>query len=213
MEVVSILVGVSLVAILVLTRLWYLISRRGMFSSVSKRVKACKTVIVVGAGGHSSEMMKLLSGLQLERYSPRIYIVARNDHISRKKIQSLESVGQLTIWSITRAREVGQSYLTSLFTTLLAFIHSIPLLFISRPDLLLCNGPGTCIPVCLAAYLVKFFCMKDIKIVYVESLCRVQYLSLSARILYNLYIADDVIVQWPQLKDKYKRTRYLGRLI
>lgn len=213
MDAIAFSIGVALVAILSFMRLSYLISQCGKVSQTRKRLESCKTVVVVGAGGHSSEMMKLLAGLQLEKYTPRIYIVAQSDQISRKKIQEFEKAGQLTIWSIMRAREVGQSYLTSIFTTLWAFFHSLSLLFIGRPDLLLCNGPGTCVPVCFAAYLIKFLGFKDIRIVYVESFCRVENLSLSGRILYRLYIASDVIVQWPQLTNKYERTRYLGKLI
>ena len=48
------------------------------------------------------------------------------------------------------------------------------------------------------------------RIVYVESVCRVETLSATARILY--YVADRVLVQWPELQQKYPRTTYLGRL-
>lgn len=82
-----------------------------------------------------------------------------------------------------------------------------------RPELVLCNGPGTCIPVCLWAYLLKFLCVWDTRIVYVESLCRVKSLSLSGLILYRLYIADFVYVQWPGLQQLYPRTHYVGRVL
>ena len=53
--------------------------------------------------------------------------------------------------------------------------------------------------------------VKDIKIVYVESICRVKTLSLTAKILY--YFVDRLIVQWPELYEKYQRTIYLGRIV
>ena len=46
--------------------------------------------------------------------------------------------------------------------------------------------------------------------VYVESICRVESLSLSGLIMY--YFADHLLVQWPQLKDKYPKSIYLGEL-
>jgi beta-1,4-N-acetylglucosaminyltransferase len=53
--------------------------------------------------------------------------------------------------------------------------------------------------------------LKRITIVFVESICRVESLSLSGRIVY--YFADHIVVQWPELKEKYPMTRYLGRLV
>ena len=205
--------SVLLVPALALIRFFYLANQCEKPPSVRTRSRPCKTMIVVGAGGHGMEMMKLLTGLNLEHYSPRTYIIAQNDKISRRKVEEFELPVEPSIWEIMRAREVGQSYVTSVLTTLGAFVHSFPILLQSRPDLVLCNGPGTCIPVCLSAYLLKFFGVKSIKIVYIESICRAEFLSLSAMILYNLRIADEILVQWPQLTNKYSRTKYIGRLI
>lgn len=70
----------------------------------------------------------------------------------------------------------------------------------SRPDLLLVNGPGTCLPVCLSALALRFFGLLDTRVVFVESVCRVTSLSLTGRMLY--YLADQVQVQWPELKQR-----------
>ena len=50
-----------------------------------------------------------------------------------------------------------------------------------------------------------------VKVIYVESICRVETLSLSAKLLY--YLADHLLVQWPSLQAKYPRTQYIGRLV
>ena len=198
------------IALLCLFRFLYLASRYGR-PSPNRKGRPCKTMIVVGAGGHGMEMTRLLSSLNKDHYSPRIYVIAQKDAMSRNKVEKLES--EPLIWGIMRAREVGQSYISSIFTTLGGFFHSLPLLFKARPELILCNGPGTCIPVCLAGYLFKFIGLNSkLRLVYVESVCRTEKLSLSAILLYYFYIADDIIVQWPQLVEKYSRTKYLGRL-
>ncbi len=49
-------------------------------------------------------------------------------------------------------------------------------------------------------------------VVYVESIARVDTLSLSGRILYDARIADRVFVQWPQLLGRYPRALCVGRL-
>ena len=56
---------------------------------------------------------------------------------------------------IPRSREVGQSWLTSNFTTLRALAPAAAILLRRRPRLLLVNGPGTCIPVCGAAFVFR----------------------------------------------------------
>lgn len=205
--------GVLLVVVISFARFLYLATQVGQINSKTKRISPCKTMIVVGAGGHAAEMMTLLSGLSLDKYTPRIYVVAKNDVMSCKKIDNFEQNTKADVRKIMRAREVGQSYITSVFTTMKAIFNCLPLMLVTRPDLLLCNGPGTCIPVCFMAYFVKFLGIKSIKIIYVESICRVDHLSLSGLLLYYLCMADHVIVQWPKLADKYKRTEYIGKII
>ena len=41
-----------------------------------KRTTPCSTVIVLGSGGHTTEMLHLLSALPLARYTPRTYVIA-----------------------------------------------------------------------------------------------------------------------------------------
>lgn len=75
----------------------------------------------------------------------------------------------------------------------------------------LCNGPGTCVPLCAAGLLLGILGLKRVLIVYVESICRVETLSLSGKILY--YFSDYFFVQWAPLKDKYPKAICLGRLV
>lgn len=151
--------------------------------------------------------------MTLQNYQPRVYVAAENDKMSVKKTETfeLQQSCQANILTIPRARQVLQSYTSSVFSTVLSFVHSVPLVCRAWPDLVLCNGPGTCIPICAVAYLIKFIGLHDVKLVYVESICRVEALSLSGKLLY--YIADQMVVQWPELQTKYPRTTYLGRII
>ncbi|XP_073857223.1 UDP-N-acetylglucosamine transferase subunit ALG14 isoform X6 [Macaca fascicularis] len=78
-------------------------------------------------------------------------------------------------------------------------------------NMVLCNGPGTCVPICVSALLLGILGIKKVIIVYVESICRVETLSLSGKILFHL--SDYFIVQWPALKEKYPKSVYLGRIV
>ena len=67
---------------------------------------------------------------------------------------------------------------------------------------------GTCVPLCIVAFLYKLLGISSTEIIFVESFCRVKKLSLTGRILYH--IADKFIVLWPELVCKYPRAEYLG---
>ncbi|NXD38874.1 ALG14 transferase, partial [Copsychus sechellarum] len=168
-------------------------------------------------GGHTTEILRLLSCLS-ESYSPRHYVLADSDKMSEAKIRSFEkkraetfSKSQFSLDRIPRSREVRQSWISSVLTTLYSILYSLPLTYKRKPDLILCNGPGTCVPVCLSAFLLGLLRIKRTIIVYVESICRVETLSLSGKILY--YFSDYFIVQWPELKKKYPKSVYLGRIV
>ncbi|XP_076763466.1 ALG14, UDP-N-acetylglucosaminyltransferase subunit [Xylocopa sonorina] len=162
------------------------------------RTNPAKTMIILGSGGHTAEMMRILKYLNPENYSPRIYVHADTDLTSLEKVRDFEkyNTDYKTI-KIRRSREIHQSYYTSVYTTIRATIESIPHLWRECPELLLCNGPGTCVPLCALAFLFNLFFIAKITIIFIESFCRVKTLSLTGKILY--YIADHHIVQWPDL--------------
>ncbi|KAG6419310.1 hypothetical protein SASPL_121527 [Salvia splendens] len=174
-------------------------------------------------GGHTAEMLNLLAVMQMERFKPRCYIAAATDNMSLQKARVMEdtlknkaeaeTVGTSDFMQIYRSREVGQSYITSVGTTLAALAHALWLMIKIRPQVILCNGPGTCIPLCAIAFVFKVFGIRWSSIFYVESIARVRRLSLSGLLLYKLRMADQIFVQWPQLKSKYPRANYVGRLM
>uniref|UniRef100_A0A3Q2FQI7 UDP-N-acetylglucosamine transferase subunit ALG14 n=1 Tax=Cyprinodon variegatus TaxID=28743 RepID=A0A3Q2FQI7_CYPVA len=170
-------------------------------------------------GGHTTEILRLMDSLS-SVYTPRHYVIADTDRMSEDKIVSFESSRgrapsdlqvHFSIHRVPRSREVHQSWSSSAVSTLNALRFCLPLVFRLRPDMVLCNGPGTCVPLCGAALLLGILGVKKVHIVYVESICRVQTLSLTGRILYRL--ADYFFVQWSYLRDKYPNAIFLGRLV
>lgn len=109
--------------------------------------------------------------------------------------------------------QVKQSWLTTIVTTLLSLADSFLLVLKIRPELIICNGPGTCVPLCITAFGLRlwFGMWYSPKIIFIESICRVKSFSLSGKILYH--IVDKFIVQWPlsaAMARKYARAEYLG---
>lgn len=181
---------------------------------------AVKTMIVLGSGGHTAEMLMLVEGMDKAFYSPRVYVAAETDKMSAKRAVSREqswagsqdAPADVSVEVIPRSREVGQSYITSVFTTLYSLQTAARMVLRHRPQLVLVNGPGTCIPVCAIAFISRLLLLSDCRILYVESIARVRKLSLSGYILYFSRMADQFYVQWPELQARYPRSTYAGRL-
>lgn len=194
----------------------FIVLRRSDTPEPRKRGSA-SVLVVVGSGGHTTEILRLVGSLSAS-YSPRHYVIADTDRMSEDKVRALEaarteerSQPQYTIHRIPRSREVCQSWTSSVVSTLYALLYSIPLVFQLKPDMVLCNGPGTCVPLCASALLLGVVGLKKALIIYIESICRVESLSLSGKLLYHL--SDYFFVQWPTLQEKYPKAVFLGRLV
>ena len=154
-------------------------------------------------------MLKMTSALDKDKYRPRVYLRADTDELSEVKARNQDADCEVEV--IPRAREVGQSWLTTVLTTLRSFMASLLVMARVQPDLLLCNGPGTCVPACLLAFTLNKLRLSRTKIVFVESLCRVKHLSLTGKIL--KYFVDDHLVLWEELRDANPGTKYVARFV
>ncbi|VVC93360.1 unnamed protein product, partial [Leptidea sinapis] len=140
--------------------------------------KSLKVILCIGSGGHTTELLKIVAKMNLTKYSPRLYMMADSDNNCEAKINSTEKD-------------------TKKCTSAIYVLYCVPPILRFRPDVRICNGPGTCIPICFVVFFMRCSYILDCRIVFIESLCRVRTLSLSGKILQ--FIADIFVVQWPQL--------------
>ncbi|KAL4431488.1 hypothetical protein ABPG75_006744 [Micractinium tetrahymenae] len=280
-----------------------------------RRRSHVRTLVVMGSGGHTAEMLALLGGFDLATYRPRCYVVAATDAMSGQKAAAFEAAAaaaatrpaladeeapasakkggraspvkagspggqntvrrsprvaarsaadrnaaaaappvggacsalpgarspespakrrllagqqpgsgsaaaggsqqapQYSVAVIPRSREVGQSWASSVPSTLRALWAAVSVVLDHSPDLVLLNGPGTCIPIAAAAFLLRLLGLCEGRVVYVESIARVYRLSLSGKILYHSRLAHTFFVQWEELQQRYPRAVYAGRLM
>ena len=114
--------------------------------------KRVQLALVLGSGGHTSELIKIISNLPISvddtnstkpfdsSFSPvkpanHLLIYSEGDALSVSKYQNEFGVEAGVVKRIPRARRVGQSYFTSIFTTIYSFIASIFILFQFNPKL------------------------------------------------------------------------------
>ncbi|EGN99879.1 glycosyltransferase family 1 protein [Serpula lacrymans var. lacrymans S7.3] len=231
--------AVCTIVLLVLLRIYMILpgNPRGKRSlgSVVRRpsTDTCSLAIFLGSGGHTSEVLSLASALDFSRYSPRTYLISEGDTLSIQKAVSLETLksadtsklqgrSQCVLLTVPRARRVHQSLLMTPPTALLSLLSCVyhvtitPLLRTERfrrpfADVLILNGPGTCVILCAAVFLNKFLGLPAPKLIYIESFARVRSLSFSGKLLRPW--VDCFIVQWPDLIQGQGRERYHGWLV
>jgi len=185
-------------------------------------------------------MLRLLEVMPPAEFGPFTFALADTDATSLPRARAA-GLGPLLDAgpppaALPRAREVGQTGPAVLLNTARAFFAALALLAAARPALVLANGPGTALPVLLAAALLRAAAGARARaaaacrraacrrarppgaragpaVVYVESVCRVTSLSVTGRVAYALGLADDFQVQWPELHAAYPRTRLVGNLM
>ncbi|ETN42326.1 uncharacterized protein HMPREF1541_01480 [Cyphellophora europaea CBS 101466] len=195
-----------------------------MRPSPEKRVKTtpASLLVVLGSGGHTSEMLNILHQLpDLRQDYRRTYVISSGDAFSAAKASDFEKVigngtnDNFGIVTVHRARRVHQSLATAPFSTLFCLWDCVRLLYREPPDIILTNGPGTGVCVVLASIILRFFFYRtnSMRTTFIESWARVKTLSLSGKIL--KFFVDRFIVQWPQLVRAYgsDSVEYIGPLV
>ncbi|KAI0036955.1 glycosyltransferase family 1 protein [Vararia minispora EC-137] len=204
-----------------------LVAFRPLGPRTRKSTETCSIAVFLGSGGHTSEMLTMVSTLDFSRYADRTYILSEGDLLSAEKAKSLErtkahnskkSPQPCTILRIPRARRVKQSILTTPFTAAVSLLRCVHLLTIAPlfggppvPDVLLLNGPGTCVVLCLAVLFNRLLGLPSPRMIYVESFARVKSLSQSGKLLQ--YIVDSFVVQWPQALAGIRKGVFHGWLV
>jgi beta-1,4-N-acetylglucosaminyltransferase len=207
---------VALVVVALLLRLVFILR----CTPSRNRSKARRVMVVLGSGGHTSEMFQAIEQIPKEEWACKtvLYVYSSTDKDSKGVAEGFEMtfLGRTARTAvIPRAREVGQSYFTSIFTTLRAAASALVLVLDEQPDAIVTNGPGVCIPIVVANILVALFLGRQrATTTYFESFTCVDHVSLSGKIM--LVLGDVVTVQWPGLAEQlrrkgFKRVAYGGR--
>lgn len=168
-------------------------------------------------GGHTSEMFRFVETLGLSRkMRPRLYVIADSDAGSTSLMEEFEAahepkIARHRVNYIPRSRVVGQSYFTSIFTTLYSFIHAAALVAYRRPSVLIANGPGTCLPLLVCAWFYRTIGLSPCALILLESYACVKHRSLTGKLCASF--VDRYCVQWPELlQPSQPHVVYTGRI-
>jgi beta-1,4-N-acetylglucosaminyltransferase len=157
-----------------------------------------KLIIVLGEGGHTTEMLHLVKLLG-EHYDYS-YAVSKEDMLSATRI-----IFPGQVFKLNRPRGKSTRVLSAIFRTILCFLKSLQICLHVRPHAVISTGPAIAVPISLVS---KLF---GARIIFIETGSRVKTLSFTGRIMYSC--ADLFFVQWPQLVARWPRGIYAGRLM
>ena len=148
-----------------------------------------KVCLVCSTGGHLLELFRLRSGWEgMERFwvtfdGPDSRCLLKED----KVIIGYHPTNR-NIWNLIRNTGVA-----------------IRTLLREKPNMIVTTGAGIALPFAYVGWLM------GIPTVYVESYTRISAFSLTGKLMYP--IAKHVLVQWPELADRYRKAEFGGQVI
>lgn len=143
-----------------------------------------------------TEMMQLKDAFE----GHEIFLITWNEKFTK----ALGDTYHIKTYLILEFKSI-KSWFRLLSLMMLTALKEFKILIKERPDVIISTGSEIAIPIC---YLGNFF---GKRIIYIESLARVNELSGTGKLIYP--IADLFLVQWEKLAKKYKKARFEGAVI
>ena len=156
-----------------------------------------KILIVLGGGGHTSQMLKLVT--LLEGRFEFEYVVARQDSFSEKKIRIPGNIIR-----INRTRNIKENLFSAILKQIVGCFEAFFIISKSDAKAIIACGPHVAAPMCFICKLLGK------KIIFLESWSRIYTKSDTGRFIYSF--ADLFFVQWPEMLKLYPKAVYAGRL-
>lgn len=146
-----------------------------------------KICLACSAGGHLTELMQIKEAF--EGYESFVVTFKRED------TENLEGRAYYLVDPKRNPLKI-----------LLNFFQALRVELVEKPGVVITTGAGVVVPLCIIA---KLF---GSKIIYIESLARIDSKSLSGIILYSF--SDLFFLQWEQMLDKWgSKARYGGKVL
>jgi beta-1,4-N-acetylglucosaminyltransferase len=156
-----------------------------------------KILVVLGDGGHTTEMLRLL-----ELLGPNYehsYMMSTQDSISEGKI-----TWKGPVYRVPMPLGKGASD-RNLVRVMRSALKQLRVLLRVRPKAILSTGASIALPVSVFGRLM------GVKVIHVETGSRVRTMSSTGRLMYR--IAHLFFVQWEPLQKDYPKAVYAGRLL
>ena len=158
-----------------------------------------KIAVVLGRGGHTAQTFALVDLL-----GPKfdyLYMIGVLDHLTPKKIRIPGRIAPVLAPRTLPQDSRIMSVVRTLITLLLSFFYFL----VARPVVVISCGTGLTVLIFYSARALR------IKTVFIESMSRVETLSITGRLL--LGKTDLFLVQWEPLARRLPSVTYGGQLL
>lgn len=160
-----------------------------------------KICLVAAPGGHLTEMIKLKNAFTMYN----VFLVTYQDNFLNKPegVEHVYFIKNILVNNVqvTRFKKIMLIILQMLILT----IDELKIILKEKPDIVVSTGSEIAIPI---FYISKILGKKTI---YIESLCRIDTLSGTGKIVRP--ISDSFLVQWESLSKKHKKHKYHGSIL
>ena len=158
-----------------------------------------RIAVILGRGGHTAQTFALVDHLGPEY--DYLYLIGILDSLTPTKIKIPGKILPVIPPRLLPQDSRIMSIIRTLGTLVLSFIY----LLLFRPNIIISCGTGLTVPIFYAARAI------GIKMVFIESMSRVESLSMTGRLL--LGKTDLFVVQWSDLAARIPGTTYGGQLL
>ena len=152
-----------------------------------------KVIFVASSGGHLSEILKLK-----KLFNEYEYLLVTEKTEVTSNLDNEYNIQYLKYGP-------NKNKIKYLGSVIYNTFKSIKILFTFKPKTVISTGAQVGGIMCFFAKLLGK------KVIYIESLAKVNSLSTTGKMVYPF--ANKFYVQWESLKKKYKKAEYLGRLM
>jgi beta-1,4-N-acetylglucosaminyltransferase len=157
-----------------------------------------KILFVLGEGGHSAELLRLVP--ELGASADLVFIASEADQMADTWVPDGAEMIR-----VRRPRGKDTGVIAAARDTLVSFGQAACAVRRLRPSVVITSGPAIGFVVSVAGWL------SGARVIFVETISRVTGLSLTGRLMRP--IADRYFVQWPGAQADAKGSIYAGRLM
>lgn len=167
-----------------------------------------RTILVtLFGGGWYREILKIVERLPADRYD-FVYAYGYLGNVHGAADLPMPHPGKrVPIRFLGPTRKRWYSRALNAWNFAVSCVEAFRIVRAHRPEVILGLSTASSVPLFLAGRCFGARC------IYVESLTRVENLSLTGRIIYHARLADLVYGQWPELQKRCPRVRYAGAVL
>jgi UDP-N-acetylglucosamine:LPS N-acetylglucosamine transferase len=149
-----------------------------------------KICLTFSAGGHYTEIRRIMDAFE----GHDIFFAT----IKAKSTKKLKHAYYLK-------NDGGAPKILVILYMVINTFHSLRIILKEKPSLIVSTGANVTLPICILGRIFRK------KVIFIESICRVNDLSFSGKVIY--FFADLFLVQWEQLLNRYNRAKYWGSVL